>query len=125
MYYIYCLQSPFSTLFPGVIIMARVDDNILDIIGQMLALSELITLCLIMYVMFSLMVSMPSSYFNVSNRFFKSSWKSMSFEPICVVFLHSILLESLMRIAILWALDLFDDCYVCYDVCLDVVNFSL
>ena len=70
--------------------MARVDDDILDIVSQMIALTKLITLCLIMYVMFALMVSMPSSYCSVSNRFFKSIWQSMSFEPICVVFLHSI-----------------------------------
>ena len=41
---IHCLQSPFSTLSPRFIIMARVDDDILDIIDQMLAVIKLITL---------------------------------------------------------------------------------
>ena len=53
--------------------MARVVDDILDIVGQMLALLKHITLCLIMYVMFSLIVLMPSSYILVSNRFFNLS----------------------------------------------------
>ena len=72
-YCIRCLSSPFPTISRRFVIRARVVDDILDSCGLLIALATLDPLCRIAYVMVSLMVSMPSSSYSVSNRFLNSS----------------------------------------------------
>ena len=82
-YSICCLSSPFSISYRRFIIRARVGDDILDFSGLLIALATLDALCWIMSVTVSLMVSMSSSSYSVSNWFLNSSWNSI-FDPICV-----------------------------------------
>ena len=84
-YSIRCLSSLVSTISWRFVIRARAGDNILDCSGLLFAVATSNARCWIMYVMFSLMVSMSSSSCSVSNRFLNSSWISIFFHPICVV----------------------------------------
>ena len=69
-----CLSSSYSTS----------SRRFLDFSGLLVVLTTLGVLCWIMSVMVSLMVSMSSSSFSVSNRFLNSSWNSIFFYPICL-----------------------------------------
>ena len=80
-YSIRCLSSAFPNISRRFVIRAFVGDDILDFSGMLIVLATLDALCLIMYVMVSLMVSLSSC--SVSNRFLNSSWNSISFHPMC------------------------------------------
>ena len=79
------LLSPFPTISCRFDIRAHIGDDILDFSCLLIALATLDALCWIMYMMISLMVSMSSSFCNVSNRFRNSCWNSGVFNPMRVV----------------------------------------
>ena len=86
---------------------ARVGDGIFDFSGLLIDLDTLDTLCLIMSVIVSFMVS--SSSYNVPNRFFNSRWNSIFFDPIWCPhgrhFFLSTFTSNLMLLTIfLWSL---------------------
>ena len=83
-YSIRCLLSPFPAISRRFVTRARVGDGTLDICGLLFALATIDALCWIISVMVSLMVSMSSSSYSVSNRFLSSSWNSIFFDPIRV-----------------------------------------
>ena len=124
-----CLSSPFSTISRRFGLWARVGDDIVDFSGLLIVLATLNALCRTTSVMVSLMVSMSSSFFSVSNRFISSSWNSLFFVPICLAStLHGFLVihlffstskRSLMLlIAIVWFMPMLTllKTYVCDDV---------
>ena len=77
-----------------------------------------------MSVIVSLMVSMLSCSYSVSNRFLNSSWNSVFFDPILVASTHGGLLvinvfqfdAAHNQFMVISNVDLVDKCYVCDDV---------
>ena len=63
---------------------ARVGDDSLDLCGLLIALPTIDAHCWLMLTMVSLMVSMSSSFCNVSNLFLNSILSSIFFDPIRV-----------------------------------------
>ena len=72
-YSIQCLLSPFPAISRRFFISARVGDDIHDLCALLIVLATLDALCLIMYVMVSLMVSMSCRSCSVWNRLLNSS----------------------------------------------------
>ena len=81
---VHCLSSTFSTISHRFVIMACVDDDLLDFSGLLIALATLDAHCSIVSVMVSLMVPMSSSTYVVSIWFLNSSWNPMLIDHICV-----------------------------------------
>ena len=81
-YSVRCLLSPFPAISRRFDTRARVDDDILDLCGLLIALATLDPQFWIMSLMVSLMVSMSSSSCSLSNRFLNSNWSSNFVDPI-------------------------------------------
>ena len=90
-YSIRCLSSPFCTVFRRDVIRARVNDEILDLSGLLIALVSLHAFYWIVSVMVLLMVSMSFSSC-VLNQFLNSSWNSIFFDSIWAASILGLLL---------------------------------